>query len=229
MNGQPAHPAWRVEHVHGLAGDAHAADLTSAGATRLVRLHVVTVPALVLGSGQAESVVDRAAVARAGVDVVRRRSGGGAVLVTPEDVAWVDVVIPAGDPLWHDDVRRAGEWLGECWGRALTASGLADLTVHRGALQRTRWSSLVCFASLGPGEVTSRGRKVVGISQRRTRHAARFQIAALARWDVVGILGLLALSPADRAAATAALADAAIGAPATPDSLMAAFVATLPA
>ena len=39
-----------------------------------------------------------------GVAVVRRRSGGGAVLLDPGGVVWVDVVVPRHDPRWDDDV-----------------------------------------------------------------------------------------------------------------------------
>lgn len=184
--------------------------------------------ALVLGSTQRDDVVDRAASAGAGIDVVRRRSGGGAVLVEPGSLLWVDVLLPAGDPLWDDDVGRAFLWLGEAWAGALADLG-SIATVHRGALQRTRWSDLVCFAGLGPGELTdSAGRKVVGISQRRTRAGARFQCAALGSWDPSLLLSLLALTPADRSAATAALATAAAGIDADLDALLGAFLQRLP-
>ncbi len=54
------------------------------------------------------------------------------------------------------------------------------------------WSSLVCFAGVGPGEVLVGGRKAVGISQRRTKEWARFQCAAYRRWDPAALVGLLA-------------------------------------
>ena len=41
--------------------------------------------------------VDLEACAGAGVEVVRRRSGGGAVLVEPGSVVWVDVLVAATD------------------------------------------------------------------------------------------------------------------------------------
>ena len=135
--------------------------------------------------------------ARAGVEVVRRRSGGGAVLVDPDDPVWIDLVVPAGDRLWVDDVGRATWWVGEAWCRALGALGVdpACLALHRGPLERTAWSDRVCFAALGAGEVTAGGRKVVGISQRRTRRGARFQCAALLRWAPDRLVDLLALDP----------------------------------
>jgi lipoate-protein ligase A len=193
-------------------------------------------PALVLGSTQPEASVDEEACAAAGVDVVRRRSGGGAVLVEPGAVLWIDVIVPAGDPLWDDDVGRAVHWLGETWVLALAAVGVVGATVHRGGMVTTRWSRSVCFAGLGPGEVTLDGRKVVGISQRRTRAAARFQCVVLATWAPEAIVGLLRppASPprptVDEAGATAddlATAAAGVGA-ATLAALAPAFLAALP-
>jgi len=186
-----------------------------------------TGPALVLGSAQAPDRVDRAACARAGVDVVRRRSGGGAVLVVPGEVLWVDLVLPAGDPLWQDDVGRAFHWVGDAWAAALAELDVGA-EVHRGALVRTPWSSEVCFAGLGPGEVTAGDRKVVGIAQRRTRTSARFQCAALGSWDPSALVALLALEPGGRAAAEADLAGAAAGVGVDLEALLTALVHHVP-
>ena len=41
------------------------------------------------------------------MDVVRRRSGGGAVLVGAGEQVWVEVWIPRDDALWDDDVIRS--------------------------------------------------------------------------------------------------------------------------
>jgi lipoate-protein ligase A len=173
-------------------------------------------------------VVDTAACERAGVAVVRRRSGGGAVLVVPGDLLWVDVVIPAGDPLWEADVGRAFLWLGEAWAAALAELGVPG-SVHRGGLEATAWSSLVCFGGVGPGEVLfTSGAKLVGLSQRRTRDGARFQCAALGRWDPAALLALLALAPDDRARAEADLAGAAAGVGTDLEALLEALLAHLP-
>ncbi|MEX2294245.1 MAG: hypothetical protein WD691_10705 [Acidimicrobiales bacterium] len=187
-----------------------------------------TGPALVLGSAQRDDVVDVAACQRSGVEVVRRRSGGGAVLVEPASPLWVDVLIPATDPLWEPDVGQAFLWLGEAWALALGDLGVAT-EVHRGPPIRTGWSDRVCFAGLGPGELTDRaGRKVLGISQRRTRSGARFQCAIPTTWDPAVLLGLLALSDDERAAALSDLADAAVGPAVAPTHLLSAFLARLP-
>lgn len=198
------------------AADFHALDVPDP-AGRAVWVAEPTAAALVLGSTQPDSVV------RPGVDidVVRRRSGGGAVLVAPDDVLWLDVIVPAGDELWDDDVGRAAHWLGQAWAAALGELGVIG-EVHTGGLVRAPWSDEVCFAGLGPGEVTVGDRKVVGISQRRTRSAARFQCAALARWDPEGLAALLVEVPAD------AIADVATGVGVPLDELLGALVRSLP-
>ena len=204
---------WRLEVERGPAADLHrrSAELAGGGDRRLLRVLDAAAPALVLGSGQPIGDVDAAAASRAGVAVVRRRSGGGAVLVGPGEVLWVDLIIPAGDPLWDPDVGRAAWWVGEAWASALETAGVGPTGVWKGAMRVSRWSPQVCFAGLGPGEVTAGGRKVVGVSQRRTRGAALFQTAALLRWDPARTVELLTLEPAEAAAATASLSTAARG------------------
>jgi lipoate-protein ligase A len=218
---------WEVVRRREAARTVHGRALPEPAA-RAVWVSEPTGPALVLGSSQRDGVADAAACAAAGVEVVRRRSGGGAVLVRPGDLLWVDVILPVGDDLWDDDVGLASHWLGAAWSDALAGLGVAT-TVHRGAMQRPPWSDLVCFAGLGPGEVTRPdGAKLVGTSQRRTRAAARFQCAALARWAPEELVALLALSAADREQATHDLAGSAAGVGVDLDVLLTAFLDALP-
>jgi hypothetical protein len=110
------------------------------------------------------------------------------VVVQREACAWVDVVVPHG--FAPDDIRGAMVWIGEHWLAALRSllsfSDVGDqrdvpqldvhqLDVHRGGMLDTAWSEFVCFAGIGPGEVLLGGRKLVGLSQRRTRHGLRLQ------------------------------------------------------
>ncbi len=149
--------------------------------------------ALVLGSSQIEDVLNLEACAHANVEVVHRRTGGGAVYLAVGEHLWVDVVVPRGDPLWNDDVVVSSQWLGDSWSRVLTSLGESGLSVHRRGLEPARWSKLVCFAGLGPGEVLINGSKVVGISQRRTQDAARFQCFIHRCWRPEKFVPLLAL------------------------------------
>ena len=155
--------------------------------------------------------VDAAVAAAASVDVVRRRSGGGAVLVDPAAVVWVDLVLPADDPLWNPDVGMAAWWVGEAWAAALDRVRAGRARVWRGPMRRSPWSGRVCFAGLGPGEVVVGSSKVVGISQRRTRRAALFQTAALLRWEPDSLLTLLSLGDDERSQGIVDLTDVAFG------------------
>ena len=129
-------------------------------------------PAVVLGSSQSWTDVDEQAAERAGVEIARRQSGGGAVLIAPGSVVWVDFIVPAGDPLWDTDIGRAAWWVGDIWAAALERVGVAPAQVWREPLRSSEWSRRICFAGVGAGEVTVEGTKVVGVSQRRTRSAA---------------------------------------------------------
>jgi len=175
-------PGWRVERHRGSAAALHGLEAPADGVRRIWVLEA-TAPAVVLGSAQRDDVLDIEAAAVAGVDVVRRRSGGGAVWVAPGDPHWIDVVIPRGDRLWDDDVGRAFLPVGRAWQRALSSLGIDGTEVHDGALVCRPGGAVACFATVGPGEVLLDGRKVVGISQRRTRAGARFQCAVPVRWD----------------------------------------------
>ena len=137
---------------------------------------------LVLGSSQSPDTVDAVHLQSAGIDTVKRRSGGGAVLVSSEDLIWFDVVIDATHPQWNPDVSQSFEWLGRACQRGLQHHDI-DTTMRTGRLETSQWSRLICFAGLGPGELTYDGKKVVGMSQRRTRNRARFQVAILRRWS----------------------------------------------
>jgi lipoate-protein ligase A len=217
---------WPVERATGSAGEFHARPLPT-GTSRTVAVLAVDRPALVLGSTQPEQVVDHGALAAAGVELVRRRSGGGAVLLEPGRTVWIDVDLPAGDQLWDDDVGRSFAWLGEVWAAALGELGL-PAEVHRGGLCTTSWSRLVCFAGLGPGEVTVDGVKAVGLAQRRTRHGARFQTAVNLTWDPAPLARLLALDAVDRARVTDDLRPVVVAVPGPAERVVAAFLSHLP-
>ena len=174
---------WVVESFVGDANEFHQR-ATPTTPVAAVWWFQVRGAALALGSAQPIEHVDQQACARNAVEVVRRRSGGGAVLIEPDNTIWVDVLLPRTHELWCDDVGRSAWWLGKVWVKALAAVGEVSLSVHRGPMTHTKWSRHVCFAGVGGGEVVNAaGAKVVGISQRRTRGGARFQCALYRSWD----------------------------------------------
>lgn len=200
---------WTVERLGGDAAAIHDRPLGPEIIRRVVVMDLAR-PALVLGSTQRETDADTIALDAFDVELARRRSGGGAVLLVPGQTLWIDVELPRGDSLWDDDVGRAFHWLGGAWVVALAELGVRA-HMHAGPILETPWSRKVCFGALGPGEVTVDGHKLVGISQRRTREGARFQCVVHRKWDPVPILGLLALHHRERAAALTDLAQAGAG------------------
>jgi lipoate-protein ligase A len=134
------------------------------GATMIVA-HV-TRPTLVLGGNQSPNVVDPLKLGATALR--RRRGGGGLVLLRPNDV-WIDWWIPATDPRWSRDVHvssvRAGEW----WASELRHHTKETVSVHVGPLEGDTVFRVVCFAGRGPGEVFVGDRKTVGVTQWRVR------------------------------------------------------------
>ncbi|WP_420450457.1 lipoyl protein ligase domain-containing protein [Ilumatobacter sp.] len=200
------------------AGEFHALAVPDP-ATSQVWVHEVTAPALVLGSTQSDDDVDLAACRRRGVEVVRRRSGGGAVWLVPGEVVWVDVIVPAGGPGWSDDVHVPMVWLGRHLRRAFAELGVSDVVVHDAPMVRTAASAVVCFDGLAPGELTRGGAKLVGTSQRRVRHAARLQCCWYVTHDHGDLVELLA-TPVDVGALRAVATVDAEVAHALPDALV---------
>jgi lipoate-protein ligase A len=151
--------------------------------------------ALVLGSTQPADSVDTVVLEAAGIELTRRRSGGGAVLLEPGRSVWMDVFIPCDDPRWDDDIGRSFGWLGRAWAGALADLGMGTAEVHVGPLRSGPMGRQVCFAGIGPGEVTLDRVKAVGISQRRTRAGARFQCVVHRVWTPGPLAAIVGVDP----------------------------------
>ena len=203
-DGDPRDHSWSVEEAIADVATLHSLG-PPANVRRTLRWCVPTTGAIVLGSTQPESDISRARADEFSLDVVRRRSGGGAVLVEPGDTTWLDVFIPRGDPLWLDDVGRAFHWIGAAWAEWLSAISDKSVEVYQGPLISNEWSKQICFAGLGPGEVLMDGRKVVGISQRRTREGALFQCSIYRSFRTARLVSLLDVVAAEKEAGINAL------------------------
>jgi len=220
---------WDVVEERATAAELHG-DRLPVPDRRLVRVAHATGPSLVLGSAQVAGRLDLDLAASLGVEVARRRSGGGAVLVWPGHQVWLDVGLPRSDPLWDDDVSRSARWLGEALAAALVELGVTAAAAHTGVLEHTTWSHQVCFAGQAPGEVVVGRRKVVGTSQRRTRQGAVFQVAVAMVWAPRLLLDLLGLpEEAEPALAAAGVGLATLVPGIRTAAVVAAVLAALPA
>lgn len=106
----------------------------------------------------------------AGLPMVKRSAGGGAVLVGPWMLS-LSVVLPNEHPLAAVGLVESYRWLGQLIANELGALGIdaqalapAELPPSAGKLN---WA---CFGGLSPWEVVVDGRKIAGLAQRRCRH-----------------------------------------------------------
>jgi lipoate-protein ligase A len=162
--------AWRL-FQHG-AGDAawnmsvdEALLLCAADSAPALRLYTWRQPAVSLGLRQSPpSWLARADAL--GVEVVRRVTGGGAVLHAG-DLTY-SVVAPADGPDLPSDLLGSYEWI-----RARLVSGLARAGIAAAASRARAGADRLelCFAGATGYEVELDGEKLVGSAQRRTRRA----------------------------------------------------------
>jgi lipoate-protein ligase A len=135
-----------------------------------LRVYSWSTPTLSLGYAQPTvQEVDLAACAQYGVTIIRRPTGGRAVLHDQE--VTYSVVLPTTSPpnSLTEDYRR----LGAALAAALQQLGLPvrlarpSMPVH--ALRTT--TSPACFAALSRYELGLAGKKIVGSAQKRLKHA----------------------------------------------------------
>jgi lipoate-protein ligase A len=155
------------------------------------------VPTLSLGFHQEKDKIDHERLARAGVPLVRRPTGGAAVLHSEE--LTYSIVIPDAVEL------RAGQLLLEYVGRAITA-GLQAIGVkaeldERGESLSPLANRTSCFARTSRWEIAVNGRKIVGSAQRRLGNALLQHGSILTGNDHLRIVEFLTVSrEADRSA-----------------------------
>lgn len=119
-----------------------------------------------------------------GIPLVRRPTGGGAVLAGP-GLLGVDVALPASHRLLTGDVVEDYAWIGRVWASTLTHLGIParSISIEEArrltgeASSRAREAALACFGTYSPYEVVSDGRKVLGLSQVRRNGGVVFSSA----------------------------------------------------
>ncbi len=125
--------------------------------------------ALTLGAGQRKLAEDLSSYADdLKVKVVLRDNGGGAVWLEPECQLWLGLYYPSSTGFLAQDYRSELMHLGEAARTALEDIGLDNLDVVTGP-DNSSMGRYICFAGRSYGEITTYGRKILGISLRRTK------------------------------------------------------------
>lgn len=180
----------------GIAADEDLLERVHLTGSTLLRWWLPAAPAVVVGLGlrhHLQQVVDVERCAAAGVDVLDRSAGGGALLLDDQMVCGA-VCVPLPDPRVGTDITESYRWLGDLLVdalRATTHASVRRIEVHEArsdvATLRARTDPLgslilsTCFGALSPHEVALGRAKLVGIAQVRRRHAALFQFGFLLR------------------------------------------------
>jgi lipoate-protein ligase A len=177
----------------GIQGDEALLDSVSSEA--LVRFWLPATSAVVVGLRPLELV---------GATVLRRRAGGGAVLVDDQMLCGA-VCVPIEQVA--ADVTESYRWLGDLLAGVLggrrvevdeARADVAGLRARADSVSRLLLAC--CYGALSPHEVVDLdGRKIAGLAQVRRRHAALFQFGILFR-DQSPLADLLDIHEEDRAA-----------------------------
>ncbi|HVN76606.1 MAG TPA: biotin/lipoate A/B protein ligase family protein [Thermoanaerobaculaceae bacterium] len=167
----------------------------------VLRLYRWAPPALSLGFSQPYAAADAAFCAAHGVDVVRRPTGGRAVLHHLE--LTYSVAAPLGRGALTHDLQAAYQAICLALVRGLASLGVpAEVSGRpKGELVKPT-QAIPCFVGPAAGEVVARGRKLVGSAMRRVGDSILQHGSILEGWDgplQAGCLGLAddsALRPA---------------------------------
>jgi lipoyl(octanoyl) transferase len=184
---EPLAGAWNMAVDEALLEAVEAG--TSLPALRLYRWKPAC---LSLGFAQPFTAADAPFCDESGVDIVRRPTGGRAVLHHLE--LTYSVVAPLGAPPFGQDLQAAYRTICQALVAGLQAVGVpAELASESpGGLPKPT-EAIPCFVGPAAGEVVASGRKLVGSAMRRHRGAILQHGSILEDWDgrlQAGCLGL---------------------------------------
>jgi lipoyl(octanoyl) transferase len=198
-------PFWRylpIEHTSGpwnMAVDEALLEMVASGRSMpVLRFYTWSAPWLSIGCAQRlldDVLVDR--VAEQGIGLLRRASGGTAVL-HDEQIGFA-LVLPDAHPLAPADIVESYARLGAPVADALAGLGLPARAVSVGEARAAivdPAGRLACFGSLSPFETVldeSRGavRKLTGHGQIRRRGVVMHHVVIQCRFDALSLASLL--------------------------------------
>jgi lipoyl(octanoyl) transferase len=191
MPGQPS-PQWRLldtgpaDGFTNMAVDEALLEVASTeGAAPTVRFYSWSPPALSLGYAQSiEREIDLRRCTALGIDVVRRPTGGRAVLHDHE--VTYSLVISANDPRVTVGILAAYLTISQALIRGLSYLGITAelLPLRQSARLPSDQVSPVCFATPSSYEVAVGGRKIIGSAQRRAHDVIMQHGSIPLSWNV---------------------------------------------
>lgn len=140
-------------------------EVSAGNAPPTLRLYAWDPPCLSLGQAQPAADVDMARLQARGWDVVRRPTGGRAILHTDEIT--YSVALPADHPLVAGDIVTSYRRLSTALLRALQQLGLGAQADKRADRLPERAKGPVCFEVPSDYEITANGCKLIGSAQMR--------------------------------------------------------------
>jgi lipoate-protein ligase A len=207
----PKYPltSWRLMLTEPLPGkDNMAVDATILGGVEsgqsppTLRLYRWDPPCLSLGYSQPFSDLDQSRLEEWGWDVVRRPTGGRAILHVDE--LTYAVIGPKSDPRLEGGLMESYRRLSEALFRSLDLLGL-PVQVHQGKNPLAHQQP-VCFENPSEFEITAGGKKIIGSAQARKRGGILQHGSLPLYGDLSRITEVLAYStPAERRSAAQAL------------------------
>jgi lipoate-protein ligase A len=188
-----------------------------------LRFYAWEPPCLSLGRAQKASDVDPNALQAADIDLVRRPTGGKAILHIDE--LTYSIVAPETEPRVAGGIVESYRRLSAGLISGLEKLGIADIVSDRRAENR-RIAGPVCFEFPSDYEITVGGKKLVGSAQMRAQGAVLQHGALPLHGDIARICPLLAAHPDPvRVRARATTVEAALGRRASWDEVAAALAA----
>jgi lipoate-protein ligase A len=162
-----------------------------------LRFYTWSPPCLSLGRSQKLAEVDLPACRAAGVDVVRRPTGGRSILHTDELTYSVSLL--QSDPRAQGGIVEGYRRLSEGLLAGLRRLGVAAIQAE-GRRPPGSDSTAVCFETPADYEITVGGRKLVGSAQWRARGGVLQHGTLPLGGDLARIVGYLTFSAAEREA-----------------------------
>jgi lipoyl(octanoyl) transferase len=205
----PSRPQWRLldtgpaDGFTNMATDEAILELFAAeGGPTTLRFYSWSPPALSLGYGQPiASDIDLSQCRALGIDVVRRPTGGRAVLHDHE--VTYSVVLGADDSRVTSGVLACYLTISQALIRGLSYLGISAelLPLRRDAVLPSDDASAVCFAMPSSYEVAVAGRKIIGSAQRRA-HGVIMQHGSIPlSWDLDKMHAVFGSGPRNGASA----------------------------